>query len=232
MNSNQHRCMNQAPASENQTQQRSLNSSLEDTVGSPLVHLGGMLLNGSTSILPNSPLQPSVTSITYGPWYTTFATSLILDGPILPCMGIPSRVNVPGNEVADFLAKSGCSEIATTDYALTYRDIYSSLKIKDKQVWIAPPDHSGISRKSPGGALEFDGNINDQMAVSRLLSGHLKGMTFQSGRKVFQTCSKCHLLQASPEYILDCLGIALEDVHASPLLVLDFARVNGLMDLI
>ncbi|GFT75939.1 hypothetical protein TNCV_2098731 [Trichonephila clavipes] len=59
--------------------------SLEDTVGSPLVHLGGMLLNGSTSILPNSPLQPSVTSITYSPWYTTFATSLILDGPILPC---------------------------------------------------------------------------------------------------------------------------------------------------
>ncbi|GFS76485.1 hypothetical protein TNCV_1621061 [Trichonephila clavipes] len=67
MNSSQHRCMNQAPASENQTQQRSLNSSLEATVGSPLVHLGGMLLNGRTSSLPNSPLQPSVTSITYGP---------------------------------------------------------------------------------------------------------------------------------------------------------------------
>ncbi|GFS51341.1 hypothetical protein TNCV_3533781 [Trichonephila clavipes] len=66
-------------------QQRSLNSSLEATAGSPLVHLVGMLLNGSTSSLPNSPLQPSVTSITYGPWYTTFATSLILDGPILPC---------------------------------------------------------------------------------------------------------------------------------------------------
>ncbi|GFU57071.1 hypothetical protein TNCV_1779371 [Trichonephila clavipes] len=81
MNSSQHRCMNQAPASENQTQQRSLNSSLEDTVGSPLVHLGGMLLNGSTSILPNSPLPPSVTFITYGPWYTTFATSLILTVP-------------------------------------------------------------------------------------------------------------------------------------------------------
>ncbi|GFV56497.1 hypothetical protein TNCV_2276351 [Trichonephila clavipes] len=86
MNSSQHRCMNQVPASENQTQQRSLNSSLEATVGSHLVHLGGMLLNGSTSSLPNSPLQPSVISITYGPWYTTFATSLILDRPILPCM--------------------------------------------------------------------------------------------------------------------------------------------------
>ncbi|GFV18077.1 uncharacterized protein TNCV_168811 [Trichonephila clavipes] len=83
-----------------------------------------------------------------------------------------------------------------------------------------------------GGALEFDGNRKDQTAVSRLLSGHLKGMAFESGRKVFQTCSKCHLLPASPEHILDCLGLALEDVHESPLLVLDFARVNGLMDLI
>ncbi|GFU00671.1 hypothetical protein TNCV_4818351 [Trichonephila clavipes] len=58
MNSSQLRCMNQAPASENQMQQRSLNSSLEATVGSPLVHLGGMLLNSSTSSLPNSPVSP------------------------------------------------------------------------------------------------------------------------------------------------------------------------------
>ncbi|GFY48665.1 uncharacterized protein TNIN_246091 [Trichonephila inaurata madagascariensis] len=103
------------------------------------------------------------------------------------------------------------------------------MKIKDRQVWITPPDHPGISRKIPGGALEFYGNRKDQTAVSRLLSGHLKGMTFESGRKVSQTCSKCHLLPASSEHILDCLGLALEEVHASPLLVLDFARVNGLM---
>ncbi|GFX30810.1 RNase H domain-containing protein [Trichonephila clavipes] len=140
--------------------------------------------------------------------------------------------NVPGNEVADFLAKRGCSEIATINYALTYREIYSLMKIKDKQVWIAPPDHPGISRKSPGGALKFDGNRNDQTAVFRLISGHFKDMTFESGRKVFQTCSKCHLLPASPEHILDGLGLALEDVHASPFLVLEFDRVNGLMDLI
>ncbi|GFX58988.1 uncharacterized protein TNCV_4391251 [Trichonephila clavipes] len=97
---------------------------------------------------------------------------------------------------------------------------------------LTPPDHPGNRRKSPGGALEFDGNRNDQTAVSRLLSGHLKGMAFESGRKVFQTCSKSHLLPATPEHILDCLRLDLEDVHASPLLVLDFARVNDLMDLI
>ncbi|GFV91641.1 hypothetical protein TNCV_4762061 [Trichonephila clavipes] len=80
MNSNQHRCMNQVPASENRTQQRSLNSSLEATVGSPLVHLGGMLFNGSTSSLPNSPLQPSVTSITYGPWTATAGSDVVQSG--------------------------------------------------------------------------------------------------------------------------------------------------------
>ncbi|GFS59119.1 RNase H domain-containing protein [Trichonephila inaurata madagascariensis] len=145
---------------------------------------------------------------------------------------IPSHVNVPENEVTDFLAKRA-SEIATTNYALTYREIYSSKKIKDKQVWMAPLDHPGISRKSPGGrgALEFDGDRNDQTAVSRLLSEHLKCM-IESGRKVLQTCPKCHLLPVSLEHIPDCLGFALEDVHASPLLVLDFARVNGLVDLI
>ncbi|GFW15248.1 hypothetical protein TNCV_173931 [Trichonephila clavipes] len=44
------------------------------------------------------------------------------------------------------------------------------MKIKDKQVWTAPPDHPGIRRKSPGGALEFDGSRKDQTAVPRLLS--------------------------------------------------------------
>ncbi|GFY40285.1 hypothetical protein TNIN_255371 [Trichonephila inaurata madagascariensis] len=86
---------------------------------------------------------------------------------------IPSHVNVPENGVEYFFTKRGCSEIATTDYALACREIYYLLKIKDKQVWIAPPDNSRISRKSPSGALEFDGNRNDQTAVSRLLRGPL-----------------------------------------------------------
>ncbi|GFY48826.1 hypothetical protein TNIN_179981 [Trichonephila inaurata madagascariensis] len=75
---------------------------------------------------------------------------------------IPSHVNVPGNDVVDFLDKRCCSEIATTDYALTYREIYCLMKIKDKKVWMAPPDHPGISRKNPGGTLEFDGDRNDK----------------------------------------------------------------------
>ncbi|GFW99961.1 uncharacterized protein TNCV_3079581 [Trichonephila clavipes] len=107
---------------------------------------------------------------------------------------------------------------------------YSDAENQEHASLEGPFRPSGDCRKSPGGALDFDENRNDQTALSRLLTGHLKGMTFESGRKVFQAFSKCHLLPASTEYSLDCLGLALEDVYASPLLVLDLARVNGLMD--
>ncbi|GFX26365.1 uncharacterized protein TNCV_949631 [Trichonephila clavipes] len=83
MDSSQHRCTNQASASEAQTQQCSLNCSLGDTFGSPLVNFGGQLFNGSPSICSNASPQPSFASVIYGPWCTTFATSLILNSPIL-----------------------------------------------------------------------------------------------------------------------------------------------------
>ncbi|GFW09203.1 uncharacterized protein TNCV_2101571 [Trichonephila clavipes] len=37
---------------------------------------------------------------------------------------------------------------------------------------------------------------------------------------------------ASAEHILDCLGLSREDLYDSPLLVIDFLRVNNLMDLV
>ncbi|GFW31915.1 hypothetical protein TNCV_5040841 [Trichonephila clavipes] len=48
----------------------------------------------------------------------------------------------------------------------------------------------------------------------------------------FPDLSQVPPIVGSPEHILDCLRFTLEDVHASPPLVLDFASVNGLMDLI
>ncbi|GFX01802.1 hypothetical protein TNCV_1022051 [Trichonephila clavipes] len=49
------------------------------------------------------------------------------------------------------------------------------MNFENKQVWMAPP---GNSRKSPGDAVEFGGDRNNQTAVYRLRSGHLKCMTF------------------------------------------------------
>ncbi|GFT63736.1 RNase H domain-containing protein [Trichonephila clavipes] len=52
------------------------------------------------------------------------------------------------------------------------------------------------------------------------------------GRKTFKFCSKCKVQQASAEHILDCLGLSREDLYDSPPLVIDFLRVNNLMDLV
>ncbi|GFX00811.1 RNase H domain-containing protein [Trichonephila clavipes] len=53
-----------------------------------------------------------------------------------------------------------------------------------------------------------------------------------NGNKAFSTCVRCSACQASPENILDCLGLSKQDLYEDPLMVLDFLRVNGIMDLL
>ncbi|GFW86369.1 uncharacterized protein TNCV_4331531 [Trichonephila clavipes] len=69
-------------------------------------------------------------------------------------------------------------------------------------------------------------------AISRLASGHTKSLSFFEGKNTFKFCSKCKVQQFSAEHILDCLGLSREDLYDSPLLVIDFLRVNNLMDLV
>ncbi len=57
-------------------------------------------------------------------------------------------------------------------------------------------------------------------------------MTYIDGNKHFEICTKCSAAQASPDHILSCLGLTRQDLVQAPLLVLDFLRVNKLMDLI
>ncbi|GFU68625.1 hypothetical protein TNCV_4741471 [Trichonephila clavipes] len=68
-----------------------------------------------------------------------------------------------------------------------------------------------------------DDNEDIQAAISRLKSGHIKSLSFCGGWKTFALCTKTQ--QASPDHIL---GLSSEDLFSSPLLVLDFLRVNGL----
>ncbi|GFW96061.1 uncharacterized protein TNCV_957751 [Trichonephila clavipes] len=72
----------------------------------------------------------------------------------------------------------------------------------------------------------------DQTALTRFLRGHLMSLTFVDGIKYFETCTKCSSAQAYPGHILSCLGLTRQDLVQDPLLVLDFIRVNGLVDLI
>ncbi|GFW35217.1 hypothetical protein TNCV_1695321 [Trichonephila clavipes] len=48
---------------------------------------------------------------------------------------------------------------------------------------------------------------------------------------VVQKLVRCSACQVSPEHILDCLGLSKQDLDEDPLMVLDFLRVNEIMDL-
>ncbi|GFX71437.1 hypothetical protein TNCV_2694251 [Trichonephila clavipes] len=49
---------------------------------------------------------------------------------------------------------------------------------------------------------------------------------------VFPTCIRCSACQASPENILDCLGLSKQDLYEDPPMVLGFLRVNKVMDFV
>ncbi|GFS76591.1 RNase H domain-containing protein [Trichonephila clavipes] len=95
-----------------------------------------------------------------------------------------------------------------------------------------PPVHPWYQSKYPGGSLARGSSRRDQTALTRFLSGHLMSLTFVDDIKYFKICTKCSSAQASPGHILSCLGLTRQDLVQDPLLVLDFFRVNGLMDLI
>ncbi|GFU94272.1 hypothetical protein TNCV_3980731 [Trichonephila clavipes] len=50
---------------------------------------------------------------------------------------------------------------------------------------------------------------------------------FRDGNKVLLTCVRCSTFQASPEHILDCLGLSKQDLYEDPLMVLDFFESEG-----
>ncbi|GFU17040.1 uncharacterized protein TNCV_2479871 [Trichonephila clavipes] len=97
--------------------------------------------------------------------------------------------------------------------------------------WKIPPSHHWYAARKPGSFLDLNYDRASKTAISRLASGHTKSLSFK-GRKTLKFCSKCKVQQASAEHILDCLGLSREDLYDSPLLVIDFLRVNNLMDLV
>ncbi|GFX59001.1 RNase H domain-containing protein [Trichonephila clavipes] len=95
-----------------------------------------------------------------------------------------------------------------------------------------PPVHPWYRSKCPGFSLVRGSSRRDQTVLTRFLSGHLISLTFVDDIKNFEICTKYSSAQASPGYILSCLGLTWQDSVQDPFLVLDIFRVNRLMDLI
>ncbi|GFW12680.1 RNase H domain-containing protein [Trichonephila clavipes] len=145
---------------------------------------------------------------------------------------IPSYVNVSGNELADSLAKKGSEGEIASGSSLTYQELYSNERSKVNLSWRTPPVHHSYTEIPPGTLLEVKFDRNSQTVLARLKSGDLKCLSFERGRKIPATHKKCSDYPASPEHILNCVGLSKEDLTYIPHLVIDFFTVNNLMELI
>ncbi|GFV55701.1 putative RNA-directed DNA polymerase from transposon BS [Trichonephila clavipes] len=135
---------------------------------------------------------------------------------------IPSHIGLFGNDTADLLAKEGVTEDLMSRRTLTFSEIFSKTKSLIQELWKTPPTHPWYNRQAPGGALSIKADRVVQTTISRLASGHIRGLSFHLGQKIYENCTKCNLVQATPDHLLFCAGPDREDIYSSPLLVYEF----------
>ncbi|GFW52086.1 RNase H domain-containing protein [Trichonephila clavipes] len=81
---------------------------------------------------------------------------------------------------------------------LTFSEIFSKTKSLIQELWKTPPTHPWYNRQAPGGALSIKADRVFQTTISRLASGHIRGLSFHLGQKIYENCTKCNLVQATP----------------------------------
>ncbi|GBM90387.1 hypothetical protein AVEN_222574-1 [Araneus ventricosus] len=74
------------------------------------------------------------------------------------------------------------------------------------------------------------GDRKGQTALARLTSGHLKTLRFSRGGKKFNICTKCNMIEATPQ--LDCVALVFDEMLKRPDFVLKVMQAKTLMDLI
>ncbi|GBM07669.1 hypothetical protein AVEN_228168-1 [Araneus ventricosus] len=98
--------------------------------------------------------------------------------------------------------------------------------------WRHPPAHSWYRSEGPVAAIRFKGNRKYQTALACVSSGHLKTLRFSRGDKKFNICTKCNMIEATPQHPLDCVALVYDDLLKRPDFVLEVIKANYLMDLI
>ncbi|GFU08409.1 RNase H domain-containing protein [Trichonephila clavipes] len=81
---------------------------------------------------------------------------------------IPSHVNIAGNEIADSLARPGAGKTTTPATRLTYLELFSEYKAKNKAIWMIPPVHPWYQSKCPGDS--WCGAAVDEIKLRLLVS--------------------------------------------------------------
>ncbi|GBO03801.1 hypothetical protein AVEN_116856-1 [Araneus ventricosus] len=82
------------------------------------------------------------------------------------------------------------------------------------------------------GLEEIKEDRKDQTALARLTSGHLKTLRFSRGDKKSNICTKCNMIEATPQHLLDCVALVYDGLLKRPDFVLEVMKPIDLMDLI
>ncbi|GBM13469.1 hypothetical protein AVEN_40409-1 [Araneus ventricosus] len=92
--------------------------------------------------------------------------------------------------------------------------------------------HSWYRSEAAGATIHFKGDRKNQTALAHLTSGHLKTLRFSRGDKKFNICTKCNMIEATPQHLLDCVALVYDDLLKRLDFVLEMMKENDLMDLI
>ncbi|GBM05574.1 hypothetical protein AVEN_136417-1 [Araneus ventricosus] len=114
---------------------------------------------------------------------------------------------------------------------LTYLELYSRRKAFVNISWRHPPAHSWYRSEGPALLHILKGNWEDQTALATLTSGHLKTLRFSRGGKKFNICTKCNMIEAISQHLLDCVAFVYDDPLKRPDFVFEVMKANDLMDL-
>ncbi|GBM69092.1 hypothetical protein AVEN_1291-1 [Araneus ventricosus] len=145
---------------------------------------------------------------------------------------IPSHVDIHGNELTYNLAKEDSSHPIPSSSEITFLRLFSGKKAQSKAEWLVPYSHYWYKGRKPGHFLSLPCDRQPSTCLSRLARGHLKFITYSESNKIYPLCPKCLHHQASPKNILNCLGLDWKEIYSSPLLVIDFIKVNGSLDMV
>lgn len=130
---------------------------------------------------------------------------------------------------ADKLADDSFNLSIPFSSALTFLELCS---LKKSEIWQSgeSPTHPWYSGKKPSSALDNLCNRTSWTALSSLASRHINCLSFIEGKKVFTTCLKCLVHQASSWAPVGLCKLSKQDIYCCLLPVLDFLRTNSIMD--
>ncbi|GBL78119.1 hypothetical protein AVEN_143408-1 [Araneus ventricosus] len=115
---------------------------------------------------------------------------------------------------------------------LPYLELYSRREAFVNISWRHPPAHSWYRIERPCASIHFKGDRKCQTALARLTSDHLKTLRFSRGDKKFNICTKCNVIETTPQHLLDCVALVYVDLLEQPDFMLEVMKANDFMDLI